>query len=292
MFKRYWIFACLFGLAVCALSGEQARSQDQETDSRAESAYESDQPAEELAVPVRIIESERQIQARESAEQYSRDLSERDLAAQEGMIKATKSIKNATWWMLWSGVASTAFVAVGTGLLFWTLRLTRMANQAAREAVTVTREIGTAQTKAYVTANARPIHMHPSVNWRPSMTVELQNSGVSPAREVFIECHWNLISDGTSLVKGVSKHPTYDGLVDIPGYGELKAIDTSLEDPPIPQIAIAKLKACEAHWRVEVFISFKTIYGPETLKLLLETEIEPQENGDGFTIRLKRLQTD
>lgn len=178
-----WFFAVAFGLTLSVLGSEQASSQSQKTDDHAESAENSVKPPDLFAISAHIIEHQEQTVASQRAEQYRRDLSERDLAAQEGMNRATKSIEDATWLMLWVSIANTFLVAIGTALLVWTLRLTRQANKATQDAVDVTREIGRAQVRAYITPVG--IRVCPEIiNGEPKSFLfqpKFKNTGQSPA---------------------------------------------------------------------------------------------------------------
>lgn len=208
--KSRWIIAVAFGLA---LSGQQARSQYHKTSDQAERAQESTQQANPFSVPVRIIEEPEEAQARQRAEQYSRNLNERDLVAQEGMNRATQSIKDATWWMLWSSVASTLFVAIGTGLLVWTLRLTRHANEAAQAAVSVTRDLGLAEHRPYVDANFGGCISHwdrtrdDKIFWK--IRLILSNSGNTPTFGLRVRSCWRIVDAGDDLSMMPQEVPTH-----------------------------------------------------------------------------------
>ncbi|MBB93073.1 MAG: hypothetical protein CML68_00490 [Rhodobacteraceae bacterium] len=66
------------------------------------------------------------------------------------MNAATQEMNEATQRMALYSLISTVLVGLGTGLLIWTLALTRQANSAARGAVEVTRMIGEAQVRGYL----------------------------------------------------------------------------------------------------------------------------------------------
>lgn len=85
----------------------------------------------------------------------------------------------------WSAVAGAVLVLIGTGLLLWTLYLTRQANQAAQEAVKVTKDIGRIQTIAYMGLDE--IKTVPYVNDKKDeskgilVKSRIKNSGNSPS---------------------------------------------------------------------------------------------------------------
>ena len=96
--------------------------------------------------------------------------------ATEAMNEATQSMKNAAWW-------SFGAVVLGTLLLGYTLKLTRAATASAQEAVDVTRRIGEAQVRAYISVqdiktsvldHESPVHIKFS----------MRNGGASPARKL------------------------------------------------------------------------------------------------------------
>ena len=103
------------------------------------------------------------------------------------MNAATEAINRATQRMAKYAFWSTVFVGVGTVLLIWTLWLTRQANKAARDAVSVTREIGKKQLRAYLVLESMPEWVggfsgHPlgGVN----LGMRISNRGQTPAKLV------------------------------------------------------------------------------------------------------------
>ncbi len=146
------IFAGALGIFVGSLSGEYAYGQNQQADDSPNTSSDRVVQPGSFSIPVRIIEDPIEANARQSTEQHSRELSERGLFAQEGMNIATQSIKEATWFMFWVSIANAVLVAIGTGLLTWTLCLTRKATKSAENAVKVTRILGQKQVAATMEA--------------------------------------------------------------------------------------------------------------------------------------------
>lgn len=183
-----WIFALAIGLAASSL-----QAQDISNDSQDRAAEQQDTTQQQpLGIPVRIIEDQESTLARQSREAMAAQREQEDLVAQqrmaeatEAMNEATQSVKNANW-------LSTGFVGIGTFLLLWTLRLTRCANRAARGAVEVTREMGMAQTRAYLSIEGAKIVRDAAGNFARTASREheffakilIRNSGQSPARKV------------------------------------------------------------------------------------------------------------
>jgi len=134
MFKRYWIIAAAFGLAL-STSG-QAQEQ---AESAQRKAGEQSQPSYDLPLPfpVEIIEDQAATDARNSRENESQNNEIADLEAQQGMNAATQAIKDATLDMRDYALASTVAVWVGTALLIATLFLSWGANRAAVRAATI-----------------------------------------------------------------------------------------------------------------------------------------------------------
>lgn len=165
------------GLAGLALGQAQGEAQ-----SPGNPAAVQQQPsgAARPPIPVEIIERPEAAKARESSEAESAQREKDDLLAQQGMNTATQAMNDATQRMALYALFSTGLVALGTGLLFWTLMLTRQANQAARCAVKVTREMGQRQTRAYL--NISEIYLKNFEVGTPLAAVfTIINSGQSPA---------------------------------------------------------------------------------------------------------------
>lgn len=176
MFKRDWLFAVVLGLIAASLQAQEQANRAQPAEQQSGQQAKAFEPS----IPVRIIESEESARARESRERESNQREKDDLIAQqrmadatEAMNDATQSMKNAAWW-------SFGAVALGTALLVYTLLLTREANKSAREAVEVTRKIGQAQVRAYISVvsiHGQPIPNHSGTRF----TVRIRNTGASPA---------------------------------------------------------------------------------------------------------------
>ncbi len=182
MFRGYWFFAIAIGLSIAASGQAQEQIDRSQQNTQAEQGATDEEP---FSVPVRIIEDEAQAEARERREAESAQREKEDLVAQQGMNaatqamnEATQSMKKAAWWSL---------VAVGTGLLIWTLLVSRQANAAARDAVEVTREIGNRQTRAYCgveNISAIPVKDPDFKDGRPLYAeVIIKNFGQTPAHE-------------------------------------------------------------------------------------------------------------
>lgn len=172
MSYRAWIVAIALGLI--AVSGE-AQSPSAGGEERAD---DQQQPTYELPTPfpVQIIEDDKAADTRERREQESEQREKDDLIAQQSMEVAAHSAKLAAW-------LSLLVVTIGTALLIWTLILTRQANKAAQNAVTVTREVARDQSRAYV-------HVK-SVQWLETgpdfkFTMFIANSGNTPAKRFLI----------------------------------------------------------------------------------------------------------
>lgn len=138
---RSWCLAVALGLAATSL---QAQEQAGRPGYPPPIQQEAPEP---YGFPVRIIEDKEASEAAQRREDEAAEREKQDLVAQQSMDAAAHSAKFAAW-------ASAFFVAIGTGLLVWTLSLTRQANRSAQEAVVVTREIGEAQVRAYLTVDA------------------------------------------------------------------------------------------------------------------------------------------
>lgn len=193
MFKHYYFMALVLGLNVAAsnLAGQEVTDRDTEAEKAQGGAIEPQYQGSRFSIPVQIIEDQKSAVIRERSEDYSRNLQERGLVVQERTSLATQSIEDATWWMLWVSIASTLFVAIGTGLLVWTLRLTRQANCAALSAVEVTQALGEAQLRAYVDLSGVTWISHwrdgdqSKIFWR--FTFSLKNTGATPTKRLKVQ---------------------------------------------------------------------------------------------------------
>ncbi|MHB0952583.1 MAG: hypothetical protein ACYC10_11695 [Allorhizobium sp.] len=189
MSRGYRVYIIAFGLIVLAISG-QAQDQPYQAD-RSGGAEQSEPYTLPFSVPVKIVEEDAEANARQRQEAEAGEREKRDLVAQEGMNAATQEINAATQAMAAYAYWSTVLVGVGTVLLFVTLFLTMQATRAARDAVSVTREIGEAQTRAYlefhevsatVTDDGSAILIKGSV----------LNSGNSPAVGATVQLKWHV----------------------------------------------------------------------------------------------------
>jgi hypothetical protein len=108
--------------------------------------------------------------------QDEEDRAKRDLTAQEDM---------AFWASLMFGATVLGIFLSGAGvwLIYGTLIQTRNAATAARDAVTVTRDIGEAQVRAYLHVKSLTVSFLHGLE-RPGFAAIITNSGQSPAREV------------------------------------------------------------------------------------------------------------
>lgn len=150
MFISRWIIAVAFTIiASLGQAQEQAESSTQSTQNK-------QLPAQPFPVPlpVDIVEDQAAAEARQNREYEAREREIRDLAAQEGMNAATQSIERATRDMRDYAFYSTVAVWVGTFLLIVTLVLTWMANRAAQRAVDVTKDVGIAQLRPWISFNS------------------------------------------------------------------------------------------------------------------------------------------
>ncbi|MEI4197856.1 hypothetical protein [Roseovarius sp. E0-M6] len=204
MFTRLGVITLVFGL-----TASLGQAQD-ERDDRQGQAQANQQPTQvfPLPIPVDIVEDEATAEARERRAEEARQREIADLAAQKGMNAATQSIDAATQDMRDYALYSTLLVAVGTALLFYTLWLTRQANAAAQAAVDVTREIGEAQVKAYLSIKRMKGVLHTAGD-NPFVEIwaTVKNSGQSPALDVRVGV------DG----KIFARHNHQDGFGDIAG---------------------------------------------------------------------------
>lgn len=189
MSKCYWITAIVFGLLLLAGSGQT----QEETYNSQSQASQKQGPSQspQLPFPVIVVEDEASTKARQRSEQEAAQRDVDDLAAQQGMNAATQAMNEATQRMALYSLISTILVGVGTALLMFTLYLTRQANEAAREAVEVTREMGMKQVRAYV------FHETITIKWEGASIEHIvfiwKNSGLSPAKNVIVNSYLSIV---------------------------------------------------------------------------------------------------
>lgn len=185
MSARYWIITFVFGvIAGLAQAEEQAGEAKQQ-------AQKEQNPLQTLPIPipVNIVENQATSEAREREEEETRNREIRDLAAQEGMNAATQSIERATWDMRNYALYSTILVALGTFMLGVTLWLTRQANNAAQQAVSVTSKIGEAETRPWLQCSLDIANglLEAQGSLPFGMNICIENIGKSPATEVLFD---------------------------------------------------------------------------------------------------------
>ena len=172
MYFRNWLH--VFILISLTLAGSvQAQQLDGEID-QAPTGQQSAIDQLPFAVPVIITESDEDAETRRSEGRERTQRDKDNLAVQQAMNEATQSMKRASWW-------SAGLVAIGTILLIWTLMLTRSANLAAQDAVSVTREIGEAQVRGYVVATKLDLKFGQDAF---EFTLQFGLAGLSPIRQL------------------------------------------------------------------------------------------------------------
>lgn len=182
---RTWLYAVAFGLA---LTGSGYAQDENGTPDQAPTEQETQPTDLPNPFPVIIIESDESADARQSEEEIRAQREKDDLEAQEGMQFATEAMNEATQSMKNAAWVSAILVGAGTLLLVWTLSLTRSANKSSQAAVEVTRDVGRAQTRAYVFFNmegvVKPFEVDIGNPTEISIDFEIANLGQTPAHNV------------------------------------------------------------------------------------------------------------
>ncbi|MEC5325151.1 hypothetical protein [Aurantimonas sp. A3-2-R12] len=199
---RHWCAAIAVGLSV----GITALGQAQEKADRSNGQAEDSQHAADKAsfsIPINVIQNKAEAEAAQRREKEAAEREKADLLAQQGMDASTRAMNEATQDMRDYALYSTLLVGVGTTLLFVTLSLTWQANRAAQSAVAVTREIGEAQTRSYLTCTSGRLRKS-AVKGCMAIKVEarLQNGGQSPAFGIRIS--------GQVSINGTAIHPPFN----------------------------------------------------------------------------------
>jgi|GEM_PF-5391184 len=190
MFSRYGLLVAALGL-VALLNSGQAQEQTQTPDNSANSQQQPSN-ATPFRIPVEIFENEAESETRQRHEADARQREIDDLLAQQGMNAATQEINLATQDMRDYSYRQTWLIGIGTVLLVATLLLTLGANRAAvkaavaaERAVDVTRIMGEAQTRAYLTVTGATID-YKGPTAIPHIRIGIENTGNSPALGVVL----------------------------------------------------------------------------------------------------------
>jgi hypothetical protein len=183
MSYRPWLLAFAVGLAVATLGQAQEQAETADSD-----PAEEQSPAQTLPVPlpVLVIEDDERAASRHRREEVADQREEDNLLAQQAISAATQSMDEANQRMARYSAISAGLVALGTMLLLWTLYLTRQANKAAQDAVTVTQRIGEAQVRAYLSVVPLGVKEITVGGWA-EIKFKIINTGQSPAYHVRYE---------------------------------------------------------------------------------------------------------
>lgn len=185
MSRSYWIAAVALGLinlAGAAQAQEQAVEPSTAQQRSDQTANSSDMP---VPLPVEIVESEAQRETRQSQLEETLQLQADDLAAQLAANEASQRMADSAGVQTW-------LIGIGTILLLVTLGLTLQANRAAREAVSVTREVGRDQSRAYLSITGAYLYLfHGS-----QITIGIRNIGLTPPRWIEVAGRLKIFNNG------------------------------------------------------------------------------------------------
>ena len=183
MSKQKYFWAIPF-IAIGALLAQPSYSQDvKQEDTLPPAEQETVQAEPPAPLSVIILEEEETANIRQNRERMSDKNQSDDLIAQQRMAEATEAMNRATHSMMWASWISNLFVLISTGLLGWTLYLTRKANDTAHKAVTVTKEMGIAQTRAYIGIETGKF----SITTYLKINIGYHNTGNSPALNNYLQ---------------------------------------------------------------------------------------------------------
>jgi hypothetical protein len=177
-----------------------------------------------LPLPVRTVEDDAEKKAREAVQQRTEDRDGKDLLAQEGMKIAADRMADYSRIQTW-------LIGIGTLLLMATLWLTRQANEAAQSAVTVTRAIGEAQSRAYVFVHEpKRTRREDSSDPDPwDIEMDIKNFGQTPAYGVQADFDFTIV-DTTSAYSFAFPTPRIVGRRNDIGPGHYFKIRVALPD--------------------------------------------------------------
>lgn len=201
---RSWLFVAAVGLTLLPVSGQ---SQEKAGKAQNEAAASGEQPGGlSFAIPIEIIESDAEADARQREEDEAQQREVADLAAQQGMHLATEAMNDATQRMADYAFWSTLIVGVGTVLLLWTLWETRKANKSANRSVDMNGEMFRRQLRAYVTVPPEVGIFFECGHKCLSVTIPFRNVGSIPASD--------LVFNGTVYVHRIGEVLSFCKIVD------------------------------------------------------------------------------
>lgn len=181
MFRSYWL--PIFAIVGIVLWGQPPRAEGvpspsptpKEQPEQAASKSGKNPPS----VPVIVIETPEQAVTRDAAEKKSQEHDAKDLEAQINAANASDRGATAAEWQIVPTWLGAVLSFVGTCLILWTLLLTRQANQ-------ISREIGEAQVRAYLSIETPRLIGDvglPDGSSRIRGGCNVKNIGNSPAKE-------------------------------------------------------------------------------------------------------------
>lgn len=229
---RTWCLAVAFGLIGASLQAQE------QAGSRNDGASSQQSISQPFGLPVRIVEDKEAAEATERREEEAAEREQQDLVAQQSMDAAAHSAKRAAW-------LSAALVAIGTGLLVWTLSLTREANRAARDAVAVTRDIGQRQVRAYVGVHEAKADFLSNEEFPEQyrFMIILKNTGASPATKVRI---WAACYIGANFPPELRARDKSHGSENSIGAGGTLKIEYGTSERRVPIEAVRWVRQGEA----------------------------------------------
>lgn len=186
-----------------------------------------------------------------------------DLAAQRSMALAA-------WAMVGLTIVATIVGGLSLALIYWTLDAARRSAVAAEKSLDLSRNVGIAQTRGYVTISLVGVSLEPPV----LIVLRLKNSGTTPAYDLRLvtDSHVKRIRSGTAYATG-------GALVFLPDLasGDHKDIQTTTYFNPNKEIRDGTTR-----FNLKVDITYTDIYG-EVHQSLVEFGAEIGES-DTFSL--------
>lgn len=206
-------------------------------------------------IPVIIVETPKQAIAGEAAQKESREHEAKDLEVQLKAADAGERAATATERQIipiWIG----AFLSfLGTGLIFWSLCLTRKANQNTINAINQEQANAERQLRAYVFVDTVSLKDSNSKKFATQVIVTTKNFGQTPAKQVMVD--FNLVvplwgeqkrkDNGTKTERGIILAPgadihTYYGINE--AYWQL--VRGAIESAKLSAFVVGKIEYVDA----------------------------------------------
>lgn len=198
---------------------------------------------------------------------------EEDLRAQNNMARSTL-------WMMWASIFAVILTFVGVVYVRRTLDQTVAANSAAQAAVSVTREIGKAQVRAYLSiSDARVVNVY--LSGHPKLILKVRNTGQSPAWGCRTVGYFGIIESNPHTHKFKSNGTPKMSETEV---GAGLSVEQHMPlGRKLSQHDIERLKAGDVTFLAGCIVTYKDVFGT-THRMIARLHSPPLERDDGTAL--------